>query len=719
VAGRCVFDPDARVVVGSIAHDLENRLHMFFRNILFTSIVVTAFFGAVELVLASFGVTPVLLTEDPLVGFAENIPQFTEATQADGSVVLRTANNKRGLFNYQEFPKEKSGNTYRIFCMGGSTTYGRPYGDRVSFCGWLREYLSAADATRNWEVINAGGISFASYRVARLMNELKHYQPDLFIVYSGQNEFLEERSYGALANLPPWLINLNATLSGTRTYTALKEMIDAIQSASFRQAEAPYRLDGEVDEILNHTLGPQSYHRDDDLKRHVITHYRLNLMRMVKIARSAGAGMVIVQPAVNIKDMSPFKSEHREGLNEQAKREWEALFQRATGLYEAGDIREALNAYRQTLVIDDRYADLHYRIGKALFKLRQYDEAEQSFRRAVEEDIAPLRILASMQKIVEEVAASENMPLIDFPGIIREAYLTHYDHAIFGKEYFPDHVHTNMEGYRLLGLALFDELVEQGIATIYDTWNEARIEAIGQKLIAQIDPRAEGHTMLNLGKVLDWAGKFNEAYDSFKRALEILGPNPVIYDRLAWTLYGLGKYDEAAHYFNEILVLAPEFPGVHSRLAMIYGKQGRTNDAIRHCRAELEREPDDYHVHGGLAKLLEKKRDNAAALQHYKIALHLKPGYQSAYVELAYLLIKLHRYDEALANAEAALRINPELHRAHNALGLIKKSQGKPEQAIQHFREALRLQPGYTIAKKNLQQVQMVHNRMDVDDDRS
>ena len=161
---------------------------MYLKNVLFTFIIVTGFFGASELILASMGVTPVLLTDDPFVGFAENVPQFVETTAADGSVILRTANNKRGLFNYQEFPKEKAGNGYRIFCMGGSTTYGRPYYDKVSFCGWLREYLKAADPLRNWEVINAGGISFASYRVAKLMAELKHYQPDLFIVYSGDRK---------------------------------------------------------------------------------------------------------------------------------------------------------------------------------------------------------------------------------------------------------------------------------------------------------------------------------------------------------------------------------------------------------------------------------------------------------------------------------------------------------------------------------------------------
>ena len=550
---------------------------MLYKNILFTFIIVALFFGTVELVLASLGIRPALLTEDPLVGFAENIPQFVEDNREDGSAILRTANNKQGLFNYQEFPAQKDNNSYRIFCMGGSTTYGRPYFDKVSFCGWLRAYLNAADPTRNWEVINAGGISFASYRVARLMDELKEYQPDLFIVYSGQNEFLERRSYGTLMELPSWVINLDAALSGTRTYTAMKHMLDAIRSTPPQQAGEGNLLGSEVDEILSHTIGPESYRRDDTLKQQVITHYRLNLIRMARIARSVDSDILFIQPAINIKDMSPFKSEHTEGLDEQALSEWQALYQRATGLQKTGHFSAALPLYQQALGIDDRYAELHYRLGQVFFEMGQHDKAEKAFRRAVEEDIAPLRMLVSMQRIVEEIASSEDAPLIDFPSILREAYSSQYGHTVFGKEFFPDHVHTNLEGYRILGLALFDQMVETGITKPDAAWNDERKQAVGQEVIASLDPGIEGLAMLNLGKVLDWAGKFDEAYHSFKLAEEILGPTPEIYDLLATTSHILGKNGEAIQYLHKALELAPEMYGIHARLAMILGRQWKTD----------------------------------------------------------------------------------------------------------------------------------------------
>ena len=59
-----------------------------------------------------------------------------------------------------------------------------------------------ADSSRTWEVINAGGISYASYRVALVVKELAAYAPDLFVVYSGHNEFLERRTYSDTLDEP-------------------------------------------------------------------------------------------------------------------------------------------------------------------------------------------------------------------------------------------------------------------------------------------------------------------------------------------------------------------------------------------------------------------------------------------------------------------------------------------------------------------------------------
>ena len=119
------------------------------KQFVFVLIITAAFFGGLEMTLALFGIQPISSTEDPLVGFAGNNPLFVEDQQG-GKTILTTAKNKIDFFNPQTFPKLKQETSYRIFCMGGSTTFGRPYDDRTSFCGWLRSFLQAADPSRNW-----------------------------------------------------------------------------------------------------------------------------------------------------------------------------------------------------------------------------------------------------------------------------------------------------------------------------------------------------------------------------------------------------------------------------------------------------------------------------------------------------------------------------------------------------------------------------------------
>ncbi|HZR46013.1 MAG TPA: tetratricopeptide repeat protein [Candidatus Manganitrophaceae bacterium] len=690
----------AAVFQGSAA-----RLRHFRKNVFWGTIVVSAFFVILELALALLGIDPVLSAEDPFVGFAKSIPLFVEERQADGSVLLKTARNKWNWFNRdQAFPKEKANNSYRIFCMGESTTYGHPYDDRVSFCGWLRAYLKAADPSRNWEVINAGGISYASYRIAKLTEELKGYQPDLFIFYVGQNEFLERRSYGRLRRLPAGVLRVSALLSRTRTWAAMEKAVEIVRPDSLEEAKERYELSGEVDEILKHTLGPTSYHRNDTLHRQIIEHYRFGLGRMARIAKTAGAQVLFVQPAINLKDLSPFKSEHKEGLGEAALGEWEGLYQRAGERHREGDWAGALALYRRTLEIDDRYAEAYYRIGQLLFELKQYDAAEQAFLRAVDEDVAPLRILSPMQQIVKEVAAEEKVPLVDFPQILKEAQRRHYPHAILGREYFVDHVHTGIEGYRLLGLALVEEMIRQGIVTPARSWDAAAVKAVDQAVIAGVDRHAEALALKNLAKTFDWAGKYDEARGLFLQALETLGPDPEIYRRLGTSSIIRQAYDEAIVYFSKVALLAPDWPDIHYQLARLSVGKGKIDEAIGHFQEELRRYPENAAVHIELAVVLARKGENGEARRHLNSALELDPDLEAAHLNLAVLSEKEGRDEEVLMHSLEVLRLNPSQHLAHLYLGVLFRKQGKIEEAIGHLSEAVRLKPDNPVARKILQE---------------
>ncbi|UCF16733.1 MAG: tetratricopeptide repeat protein, partial [Phycisphaerales bacterium] len=388
------------------------------KKLLFAIITVTILFAAAEIVLLAVGVRPVVYDEDPYVGFSSHIPLFVEETDPDANKIMVTAKNKLQFFNRQQFALTKSAGTYRIFCMGGSTTFGRPYDDMTSFCGWLRAMLPKADPSLRWELINAGGVSYASYRVAALMEELIGYEPDLFIIYSGHNEFLERRTYGRLISTPAAVRGLGAIMSRTRTYTAVKHAIDALSGSANVAPDKPTYLPGEVETILESSLGPESYHRDAQLAGQVPEHYRYNLARMVDMARSVGAKVILVTPASNLRDCSPFKSEHRENLTAAQHKDWQTLFGDANKMHDAGQWDEALAAIDNALSIDDHYAHGHYLRGRILWQLQRYGEAKEAFTRAMDEDICPLRAPTSIVDIVAEVAGERDVPMVDSIALI-------------------------------------------------------------------------------------------------------------------------------------------------------------------------------------------------------------------------------------------------------------------------------------------------------------
>ncbi|MGI9471386.1 MAG: tetratricopeptide repeat protein, partial [Rubripirellula sp.] len=165
------------------------------KKLMFSAVVTLLFFGGAELVLTVLGVEPIADSIDTSAGFSPQAPLLTSKVNDDGARIMTTANNKLVWFNSQSFAATKPPKTRRVFCVGGSTTFGRPFNDTTSYVNWLRQLLPKVSPEFHWEVINAGGVSYASYRVAAVMEELANYEPDLFIVYSAQNEFLERRTY--------------------------------------------------------------------------------------------------------------------------------------------------------------------------------------------------------------------------------------------------------------------------------------------------------------------------------------------------------------------------------------------------------------------------------------------------------------------------------------------------------------------------------------------
>jgi tetratricopeptide (TPR) repeat protein len=505
-----------------------------------------------EALLAVAGVKPLTSRHDPFVGFSAALPHFEERAAIGEPPRMRTARNKLSYLNDQNFAAKKPTGTFRIFCLGDSTTYGQPYDDPTSYVGWLRTLLVTASPSQAWEVVNAGGISYASYRVAALMEELVRYEPDLFVVYTGHNEFLEERTYRDVLRTSSTRRWLTLLAAGTRTGAAMHRLLGSPSHAP------PVELSADVETMLDRSVGPTSYERDDELRRQIVAHFAVSLRQMIDRARAAGVEIVFIRPASNLKDCGPFLSRPDEGLTDAQRLVWQEHVEAGRSLQAAGRHQDAVREFEEALDVDDWAAEVHYLHGQSLQALERYDESEAALVRAVDEDVCPLRMTSDLAAAFDGVVAERGALALDYHQILRDASRIEVGHAVLGAEYFLDHVHPTIEAHGMLAAELARRLWQAGLLPGDGDLSQATIDASARRVHDQVDPVAHAHAEAELARVLFWAGKQDEAGPLALKSLAYNEDDPRVWLIAGIHLQRLGKTEEAVAHLERALELSPE-----------------------------------------------------------------------------------------------------------------------------------------------------------------
>jgi tetratricopeptide (TPR) repeat protein len=676
---------------------MKGPARTLWRNIFLAAAAPILFIALLEGLLAIAGVRPLYLTEDPFVGFSSLQPLFVEKKGDDGRVTMVTSSAKLTHFNGQAFPRDKDPNAYRIFSLGGSTTYGHPWRDPVSFSGWLRELLPAADARRKWEVINAGGISYASYREAKLVEELCRFHPDLFIIYSGHNEFLEERTYRKATALPAALREASAMLDHTRTYTVMRFLLRKLKGAGrAAAAKASTEMAGEVDDVLAKTIGPTSYTRNDTLRQDVLDHYRASLARMARLAHAAGAQVLFLTTPGNEKDCSPFKSEATPGLGYAEQAKLQGWMQAASAYESSGRDSAAADLLDSAAAVDNRNASVLYRAGAAAFKLKRYASAKHYFRRALDEDVCPLRALTPMRDIVLETARANGAVALDFVDTLERKTQAASGHNVLGEPDFVDHVHLSIDDYRFLALCILRKLAEMGVVHPDPAFDENKIKAVTDRVMARMGPKEMGEGLHNLAKVTNWAGKHEDAARIAERALVVDSTSlEAIWSSLfvGAARERQGKEEEAIPHYRRAVKLDPSNPMSHHYLAAALMRGGHDEEAAAEFAAVLEKDPGDGPALENLGILDLRLGRAQEALGHLGLVVERTGGRPELQYYLGEALRQAGRGEEAEGAFQRALRLNPREARALLGLGRLAESKGDLPRAIEYYAKALNLSP--------------------------
>lgn len=406
------------------------------------------------------------LHDDPFVGFRAVRPLFVLSEDGKHYEIPKS---RQGYFRPQSFLADKPDDEYRIFCLGGSTVQGRPYAVETSFTTWLEISLQAADPRRRWKVVNCGGVSYASYRLTPIFEEVLHYEPDLIILCTGHNEFLESRTFDHVRGRGKLVNTSLATVSQLYTFNLMRDGYGRLRGTTPGEP-APGRpiLPVEVDALLDYRGGLAEYHRDETWRRNVIEQFRFNLQRMVQLGRDAGVDVMLINPVCNIGDMPPFKAEHRADLSAEELAEWESSLATARGYFrrETHNVRAAIPHLERACKIDPLHAGGWYTLAECYRTAGLWTEARDAYLQAKELDVCPLRILQPMNKAILDVARETATSLVDVQKLFEQSS----PHGIVGSEQLVDHVHPGFEGHQRIADALADKLVELGRVDPVPDW---------------------------------------------------------------------------------------------------------------------------------------------------------------------------------------------------------------------------------------------------------
>ena len=365
---------------------------------------------------------------------------------ADGRTVLHV--NER--FGWRFFPRAiarapldlalqtpKPAGVRRVFVLGESAALGDPAGN-YSFTRILDVMLRERYPDARVELVNVAMTAINSHAVREIARACAQAEPDLFVIYMGNNEILGPYGPGTTfrtfsGSLP--YIRANMFYRATR----VGQLLDAGVQLAKGDRGLP---EWEGLSMFSQTLVVH----DDPALEEAYSHFESNLRDIIGFADDAKAGVLLCTVAVNLRVCPPFASQHRRGLAASDLAAWGKAWADGTSLEASAGWKDALKSYDEASRLDDEYGELRYRRARCMERLGQDAMAEYEAAR----DLDALRFRADT-RINEIIFAVSDCSRPRF-ALLNLAE----DPELQGDAVFLDHVHFSFEGNYRVASKLLD-----------------------------------------------------------------------------------------------------------------------------------------------------------------------------------------------------------------------------------------------------------------------
>ncbi len=588
--------------------------------------------------MAVLGVLPPV--SDPTGGFSPSVPPFVRDRGTEGREMWVLHPARRHSFTEQRFPVDRPDGSALVFVLGGSSVYGYPHGAGFAFPARVEAALRAVHPDSEVWVVNQGGMSYGSGRLKLLASQLMAYQPDIVIIYTGHNEFVE----ADLARLGSPGGALDAVVRPVRRlamYRLGERLLAPGLSSKPRNGDSEFGIDvrrREVRSVQAHEVA-EAAHR-----------LTANLSDIVRIVRDGGAVPVLCTVASNLADWRPENSAMDPGLARLTVLDLARHVARARSLVADGRPEAGAEELQAALALDPDYAALAFDTARLELRVGHSESARQLFTRARDNDPTPIRAPSALNVAVRDAAGATGALLVD----VERAFAAAAPDGIPGNEQFLDYCHPSDAGHELIARLLISEIE---VSLALPTHTHLPAPSSGHE---PASPEATD------GFALWWQGNVELRQ---------------------------GRPGDAEALLRRAAALKPGSARPLVSLAQALRDQGRLGEAVEASRRAVELEPESVMALNslGLALGLTGHSDEALSVLHR--ALEIDPAASSVLLNLGAEHLRRREPLLALGHLDEAVRLQPNIQGAWRNIGLARLLQGDPDAAVTAFLEELRRNP--------------------------
>lgn len=623
------------------------------------------------------------------------------------------------------FKGEKPDSVYRIFVLGGSAAQGIPE-PSYSFGRILEVMLNIKYPAIRFEVLSLAMTAINSHVVAEIARDCAEYDPDLIIVYLGNNEVIGP--YGPGSVFAPIISNrtildLTKRLKTTKTYQLISQGLEELNLL-----KPAYNRWAGMEMFTQNRVRPT-----DPLLEVTYKNFEDNLNKINSISKDNDIKVVYSTVAVNLKDCPPFSSVHSMDISQPNLRKWEEFYSSGSAHEETGDYRAAITDYLEAARLDSPHAVLQYKLGRCYWQTGNYREARQRFANARDYDANRFRADNRINEIIR--SAAEEIPGTTFLADALAKIEMQSPNMVPGNEFLLEHVHLNFKGNFQVAKAVLQQVqnlipggineseeggtvqISDSLCAAYLAYNTFEHHRILELVLNGFIKQPPFTNQLYHSAALD---RLETALDSLKEIMMNQGISSIInsYETALqkrpsdWMLHNryadylsednVRKYKEAEEHFRFVMQAVPHDPNSYVKRGVVYGKLGQLQEALKHFQLAVKNKPSVARAYFNMGLIYQKQNKIETALENYKKAILYEPAHSRAYNNMAYIYDQRGDISKAMSAIDQGLKYKPEdLLLNYNKAIFLYKSGNKSE-AIEQLRYVSRIAPGEARVREQL-----------------